>query len=142
MLEDLAHHFAGRSPLAVARDAFDVFLVYYIVYRALLVLRGTRAMQVGVGMGMVFVLYVIARVFQLMTLLSIMRAVVSSILLIIVVVFQNDIRRFLHRVGSRAWFSGLARANESRVIDQVVEAATEPDAAADYARAPDHAPAR
>ena len=51
MLEDLAQHFAGRSPLAVARDAFDVFLVYYIVYRALLVLRGTRAMQVGVGMG-------------------------------------------------------------------------------------------
>jgi len=39
-------------------------------------------------------------------------------------VFQSDIRRGLQRVGSRAWFS-FARAQESKVIDEVVEAATE-----------------
>jgi diadenylate cyclase len=42
-----------------------------------------------------------------------------------VVVFANDIRRGLQRVGSRAWFGGWARAQESKVIDEVVEAATE-----------------
>ena len=52
-------------------------------------------------------------------------ALLSSIILIIVVVFQNDIRRGLQRVGSRAWFGRFARAQESRVIDEVVEAATE-----------------
>ena len=84
-----------------------MFLVYYIVYRALLVLRGTRAMQVGMGLAMVFVLYIVAQVLQLVTVLNIMGALISSMILIIVVVFQNDIRRGLQRVGSRAWFGGL-----------------------------------
>ncbi len=54
-----------------------------------------------------------------------MGALISSMLLIIVVVFQSDIRRGLQRVGSRAWFGNLARAQETKVIDEVVEAATE-----------------
>ncbi|MFO7180917.1 MAG: diadenylate cyclase CdaA [Pseudomonadota bacterium] len=125
MPEGLRVYLESRSVLQLARDGLDVFLVYYLIYRSLLVLRGTRAMQVGLGLGMVFLLYVVARVFQLVTVLSIMSALISSMLLIIVVVFQNDIRRGLQRVGSRAWFGGLARSQESRVIDAVVEAATE-----------------
>jgi len=125
VLEAFQQYLNARSPTQLARDAFDIFLVYYLVYRALLVLRGTRAMQVGVGLGVVFLLYVVAQLLQLMTVLSIMSALISSIILVIVVVFQNDIRRGLQRVGSRAWFGGLARAQESRVIEEVVEAATE-----------------
>ncbi|HYQ42829.1 MAG TPA: diadenylate cyclase CdaA [Polyangiaceae bacterium] len=113
------------TPLQVLRDGLDIFLVYYIVYRALLVLRGTRAMQVGVGLAMVFVLYIVAQVLQLVTVLNIMGALISSMILIIVVVFQNDIRRGLQRVGSRAWFGGLVRTQESKLIDAVVEAATD-----------------
>jgi hypothetical protein len=41
------------------------------------------------------------------------------------VVFQNDIRRGLMRVGSRAFFGGFGHQQESRVIDEVVNAATE-----------------
>src|SRR6478752_908821 len=113
------------TPLQVLRDGLDIFLVYYIVYRALLVLRGTRAMQVGVGLAMVFVLYIVAQLLQLVTVLNIMGALISSMILIIVVVFQNDIRRGLQRVGSRAWFGGLVRTQESKLIDAVVEAATD-----------------
>ena len=125
MAEGLLDYLTGSTWWQLARDVLDVLLVYYIVYRALLVLRGTRAMQVGMGLGVVFVVYIIAQLLQLITLLSIMGAVVSSIILIIVVVFQNDIRRGLQRVGSHAWFGGLSRAQETRVIDEVVEAATE-----------------
>jgi diadenylate cyclase len=125
MLDNVHGFFEARTLVQLARDALDIFLVYYIVYRALLVLRGTRAMQVGMGLAMVFVLYVVAQVLQLVTVLNIMSALISSMILIIVVVFQNDIRRGLQRVGSRAWFGGLARSQESKVIDAVVEAATD-----------------
>ncbi len=125
MLDSLHTFFEGRTLVQLARDALDIFLVYYIVYRALLVLRGTRAMQVGMGLAMVFVLYIIAQVLQLVTVLNIMGALISSMILIIVVVFQNDIRRGLQRVGSRAWFGGMMRSQESKVIDAVVEAATD-----------------
>jgi len=125
MLDSLHSFFEARTLVQLARDALDIFLVYYIVYRALLVLRGTRAMQVGMGLAMVFVLYIIAQVLQLVTVLNIMGALISSMILIIVVVFQNDIRRGLQRVGSRAWFGGIMRTQESKVIDAVVEAATD-----------------
>jgi diadenylate cyclase len=125
VLDRLFSFFGGLTLVQCARDALDIFLVYYIVYRALLVLRGTRAMQVGVGLAMVFVLYVVAQVLQLVTVLNIMGALISSMILIIVVVFQNDIRRGLQRVGSRAWFGGLVRSQESKLIDAVVEAATD-----------------
>jgi len=125
MLDSLYAFFESLTPLQLLRDVLDIFLVYYIVYRALLVLRGTRAMQVGVGLAMVFVLYLVAQLLQLVTVLNIMGALISSMILIIVVVFQNDIRRGLQRVGSRAWFGGLARTQESKLIDAVVEAATD-----------------
>jgi uncharacterized protein (TIGR00159 family) len=124
MPEALRAFFSSRTPLALFRDALDIFIVYYVVYRALLVLRGTRAMQVGAGFGILFGLYLLAQALELVTVLSIMGALISSLLLIIVVVFQNDIRRGLQRVGSRAWFS-FSKSQESKVIDEVVEAATE-----------------
>ena len=125
MQDSLYAFFESLTPLQVVRDILDIFLVYYIVYRALLVLRGTRAMQVGMGLAMVFVLYIVAQLLQLVTVLNIMGALISSMILIIVVVFQNDIRRGLQRVGSRAWFGGLVRTQESKLIDAVVEAATD-----------------
>jgi diadenylate cyclase len=125
VIEGLVEYLKTRDSSQLLRDSLDVLLVYYVVYRALLVLRGTRAMQVGLGLGMVFVLYLVAQTFQLITVLSILSALISSIILVIVVVFQSDIRRGLMRVGSRAWLGSFARAKESKVIDEVVEAATE-----------------
>jgi diadenylate cyclase len=114
----------GRGLGELARDLLDVLVTYYIIYRVCLVLRGTRAMQAGIGLGLVLALYAVAQVLRLATLLTILNAVLSSAILIVVVVFQNDIRRGLMRVGSRAWF-GAKRTQEAHVIDEVVEAATE-----------------
>ncbi|HYQ14927.1 MAG TPA: diadenylate cyclase CdaA, partial [Polyangiaceae bacterium] len=125
MFEAVRAYWEGRSPLQLGKDALDIFLVYYLAYRALVVLRGTRAMQVGLGLSLVFVLYLVAQALRLVTVISVMGALISSMLLIVVVVFQSDIRRGLQRVGSRAWFGSLVRAQETKVIDEVVEAATE-----------------
>ena len=125
MPELLRAYFTNRSPAHYLRDALDIFIVYYVVYRALLVLRGTRAMQVGLGICILLGLYLVAQALELVTVVTIMGALISSMILIMVVVFQNDIRRGLQRVGSRAWFGTFNRTQESRVIDEVVEAATE-----------------
>jgi diadenylate cyclase len=125
MLEGLRHLFAGRPLFQVLVDVADLLIVTYVVYRALLVLRGTRAMQMGTGLGVIFLVYVVAKWAGLVTLFNLLSSLLSSIILIVVVVFQNDIRRGLMRVGSRAFFSGMARQQETRVIDEVVASATE-----------------
>jgi diadenylate cyclase len=125
MPEGLVHLFAPRPAGQVLTDLFDLLIVTYVIYRALLVLRGTRAMQMGTGLLLIFLVYLAAKWLALITLLNLLSTLLSSIILIVVVVFQNDIRRGLMRVGSRAFLGGFARAQESRVIDEVVASATE-----------------
>jgi len=124
MLEFLSRLFVARPLSQVLRDLVDIVIVAWVIYRALLVLRGTRAIQMAVGLGIVSLVYLGAKLLKLATLLSLLSSLLSSIVLIVVVVFQNDIRRALIRMGNTAWFSG-GREQQSRVIDEVVAAATE-----------------
>jgi diadenylate cyclase len=126
VLEGFLHLFTRRPFMAVLTDVADILVVYYIVYRALLVLRGTRAMQMGMGLGVIFLVYVVSKWVGLITLVNLLNALsLSSVILIVVVLFQNDIRRGLTRVGARAIFGGLSRQQESKAIDEVVTAATD-----------------
>jgi uncharacterized protein (TIGR00159 family) len=125
VLDGLRHLFASRPWLQVLVDVVDILLVTGLIYRALLVLRGTRAMQMGTGLGVIFLVYSVSKVAGFVTLFNLLSTLLSSIILIVVVVFQNDIRRGLMRVGSRAFFGGIARQQETRVIEEVVAAATE-----------------
>lgn len=124
MAEGFLHLFTGRPITTVLRDLLDILIVAYVIYRALLVLRGTRAIQMGIGLGIVFLVYLGAKLAGLVTLTNLLSWLISSIILIVVVIFQNDIRRALIRMGGRAWLWG-GREQQSRVIDEVVGAATE-----------------
>lgn len=124
MLSTLFSYLSKRSPVDLLRDVVDVLVVYYVFYRLLLVARGTRAMQVAAGLAIIFVVHLVADASGLATLSTLVGAVSQSIILVVVVVFQNDIRRALQRVGSRATWS-LGRAQETEVVDEVVEAARE-----------------
>src|SRR5580698_3679704 len=125
MLEGFLHLFARRSFGSILTDLADILLVTYVVYRALLVLRGTRAMQMSFGLGVIVLVYLLSKWVGLITLFSMLNALLSSIIIVVVVVFQNDIRRGLLRVGARAFLGGIARQQESKAIDEVVAAATE-----------------
>lgn len=125
MLEGFLHLFARRGLMSVLTDLADILVVTYVVYRVLLVLRGTRAMQMGTGLGVVFLVYIVSRWANLTTLFYLLSALLASLPLIVVVIFQNDIRRGLMRVGARAFLAGVTHQQESKAIDEVVAAATE-----------------
>jgi uncharacterized protein (TIGR00159 family) len=125
MLEGILQLFrAERSAAEVLRDLCDILIVAFLVYRALCVLKGTRAMQIGIGFLVFGLLYMMAKYAALDTLLGVLSLLAQSAILILVVVFQNDIRRALIRVGATASL-GRGRAARERVVDEVVAAATE-----------------
>ncbi len=123
-MEELFGYVVQRALTELVRDAADLLITYYLIYRILLVLRGTRAVQIGLGLSFLLVLYVVSKYFELSTLFAILGTVLPSAILILVVVFQEDIRRGLMRMGSGAWL-GSGRYQEVRVIDEVIAAATE-----------------
>lgn len=125
MPDGLRHLFAARSSAQIAIDVVDIFIVAYLAYRVLLVLRGTKAMQVGFGLLSLGGIYVVGRWLGLVTLVSVLSTLLSSIIVVVVVVFQADIRRALMRVGGRPLFMGLQRDDEAKVIEEVIAAVTE-----------------
>ncbi len=114
----------NRSWTTIGRDMADIAIVAFIIYRTLLVLKGTRAMQMGMGFALFGLLYLLAKYAALATLMSVLSWLASSIILIVIVVFQNDIRRALIRVGAKAWLSRGYDA-QTRVVEEVVAATTE-----------------
>ncbi|MBI4703140.1 MAG: TIGR00159 family protein [Deltaproteobacteria bacterium] len=124
MPEGLLHLFAPRPLGAVLRDLGDIFVVAFIFYELLRVMRGTRAMQMGIGFFIFGLVYLVAKYAGLGTLLTLLSWIAPSLLLLVVVLFQNDIRRALIRVGAKALLT-TGREQQTMVIDEVVAAATE-----------------
>lgn len=77
----------------------DVFLVFLLIYRTLLLVRGTRAEPMLLGLGIVVLVYIASRVLHLATLNWILGNFLGSVILVIVVLFQDDLRRALIKVG-------------------------------------------
>ncbi len=115
----------SMTVLQMAVELLDILVVAFLLYRGLLVLKGTRAVQMGFGIVFILITYLAARWLGLVTLENLFSYLLSSIILIIVVVFQNDIRRALMRIGSNPLFAVWGRALEARVVDEVVAATTE-----------------
>lgn len=79
---------------------FDLAIVWYLVYRGLLFFKGTRAMPMLIGLACIGVVYFVAQPLGLVTVAWILDNFLSSIILVIVVIFQDEIRRTLTKVGA------------------------------------------
>jgi len=115
--------FCDRDLIAIALDCLDIALVAMIIYFALLLVKGTRAMQMGFAVMVVFVIYQGAKYFGLMTLYTMLDTLLTSVVLIVVVIFQQDIRRALQRFGRNPFFATGPVAIEHQIIDDAVRAA-------------------
>lgn len=113
--------FFARDPWHVLLDVADIFLVAFLLYRVLVLIRGTRAMQMGVGLALIFVVYQLSRALGLITVWSMLDTLLTYLVLIVVVIFQNDIRRALMRMGRRPFFRSSSE-RDTWVFEEVVKA--------------------
>ncbi|MEM6956064.1 MAG: diadenylate cyclase CdaA [Myxococcota bacterium] len=117
--------FFARGFAPVLLDFVDIFLVAAVIYWGLLLLKGTRAMQMALGLILVFVAYLAAQRLGLITIWSLLDSLVTYLVIIVVIIFQADIRRGLMRVGSQSLFRGQRTARETVVIEEIIKAATQ-----------------
>ena len=103
-------------------DGVDILCVAFLVYRVILLIKGTRAVQMLVGLFMIGVVYIGSRMLGLFTLQWILDGFLSSLVLVVVILFQNDIRRALINVGKKTFFSDSFSREEGEIIDELVRA--------------------
>ena len=82
----------------------DILVVAFLVYEALMVVRGTRAGHILLGILFMVLLYLAAVWAGLEALRSILSFIVPYLGLAIIVLFQSEIRRTLARLGRKRWF--------------------------------------
>ncbi len=105
----------------VLTTVVDVALVYYLIYRLLLTIRGTRAAQMVVGIVLIGAAFFVAERLELTTVSWLLDNFISYFIILIIVVFQQDIRRALGRIGSNILPFGR-RSESSHTVDEVVAA--------------------
>ena len=82
-------------------DVIDIILVGLLIYQVYKIIRGTAAVSIFVGILFVYFIWLIVKAIHMELLTTILDKVISVGVLALIVVFQQEIRRFLLRLGSR-----------------------------------------
>jgi len=117
-------------------DAIDILLVAIILYLAYNLVKGTSAINIFIGLALIYFVYIVLKAFDLQLLTSILGKFVNVGVIAIMIVFQQEIRKFLLYIGSneflrnRNWkgifkFSATANNQGQKItldIDAVADA--------------------
>ena len=107
-------------------DVLDIAIVSFLIYELLLLIRGTRAVQMALSGGFLIGLYFGSRWLHLETVNWVIRNLAGYVVFAIIVLFQADIRRALAHFGRAPFFRYFARTGDTEddILEELVVAAT------------------
>ncbi|HHU31936.1 MAG: diadenylate cyclase CdaA [Zhaonellaceae bacterium] len=123
----------SRLALLPINNIFDLFLalidiivVAFVIYRAMMLIKGTRAVQLLKGLAILVVASFFSKVLGLDTIQWILEQVRLAIVVALPIVFQPELRRALEKLGRGKFFarplSYLGEEDMSRLISELVRA--------------------
>jgi diadenylate cyclase len=111
--------------LNILRIAIDILLVTFVIYKIIMIIRGTRAVQLLKGITVILTVWFLSGQLGLHTLRWIMSQAVIYGLLAIIIIFQPELRRALEQLGRGKFLSRSSSIDEiemDKVIDEIVKA--------------------
>ena len=103
------------------QDIIDIVVVAMLIYWLLVFIKGTRAVQMLTGLAFLLLAFVVSDKLEFLTLRWLLSTFLSSIMLVIIILFQSDIRRVLMQVGRGTFFRGSQE--RLQLIEEVSRAA-------------------
>ncbi len=135
-LGQLWQNFLNVARTFSLKDAVDVLIVTFLLYGVIKLIRETRAVQLVKGILLLAVLFLVSYNLDLIMLGGILRSFFQFALIVVVILFQPEIRKALEQIGRNKVGSSVASlaglkdrdsgrtAELHRAIDGVVEAVT------------------
>ena len=117
ILHNMGLLFSTLRPL----DFVDMLVVWLVIYRVLLLIKRTRAVQMLSGLGILAIAYIVSIWMELFTLNWLLERFFSNLFIIIVVLFQHEIRRGLAHIGRNPFFTSISADEETLVIEELVK---------------------
>jgi diadenylate cyclase len=106
------------------RDYIDILIVAFLIYRLLLLLRGTRGAQMTLGLLVLLGFYALTKYYQLRTLAWLFTNLFTYVVFAIIVLYQNEIRRGLAGIGKTSWIGRYRRTGGKEDFEEIILAAT------------------
>ena len=105
-------------------DLLDIVIVGFIFYRLYLIIRGTRATQMFVGLAVLFLFSVVAQSLGLLLLNKIIVSLQTVWLIAFIIIFQPELRGALSYLGQTRYFRALVREHHPEIVDELMAATT------------------
>ncbi|KGG55124.1 diadenylate cyclase CdaA [Lactobacillus sp. wkB10] len=99
----------------------DVLIIWFVVYHLVILIRGTKAVQLAKGIVLIFIVRILAGIFQLHTTIWLIDQIVSWSVVGIIVIFQPEIRRGLEHLGRLPIFGGREESARTESIQFINE---------------------
>ncbi|MDG2283319.1 MAG: hypothetical protein P8L45_09370, partial [Longimicrobiales bacterium] len=103
-------------------DLLEILIVAFLLYRVLLVLQRTRAMQITLGLAVLGFLYGVSRLLDLILIRTLLETAFQYGAIAALVVFQPELRVALARLGQSRMLRAFQRLEGSRVAEEITEA--------------------
>lgn len=101
------------------QDVLDIVILTLVIYRILLMLRGTRTIQIISGFLVVAVFFYFANLFDLIGSTWVLRNIFNSIVIVFIVLFQSDIKNALAQMGASTIFHDTHLGKSSNILDSI-----------------------
>ena len=105
------------------QDILDILIVTVIIYRVLLIIKGTKAVQMLIGIGLLFAALIFSKYVGLYTIDWIIQSLWAQIVLALIILFQPEIRKALAQMGEARFLPSFASAEELRSLEEIIRAA-------------------
>src|SRR5436853_7922413 len=102
----------------------DMLIVAYLIYQVLAFIKGTRAVQMALGLALVVVFFYFSRWARFETATWMLTNMLPYFVFAIIVIFQHEIRRALARFGQAPLFGGFSNINRNEFYDEIILAVT------------------
>jgi diadenylate cyclase len=102
----------------------DILIVAFIIYQVLVLMKGTTAVQMALGLTLLVIFFYFSRWSRLETVSWLLTNILPYFVFAIIVIFQSEIRRALAHFGKTAFFKGFTGINRGEFYDEIVLAAT------------------
>ena len=117
--------FADFSILKLLANTIDILLVWYVIYKLIMIVKGTKAVQLLKGIFVIILVKVASDKFHLQTLGWMMEQVLLWGFLAIIIIFQPELRRALEQLGRGRFFSRTANQeeeNQEKLVESIAKA--------------------
>jgi len=104
------------------QDLIDIAVVSFIIYKIFILVKGTRAARMLIGVGVLLALSLFSRFFELYTLDWLIQSFWTQIIIVLIILFQPEIRKALAQMGETPLFHRFSSAGEMKTIEEIVKA--------------------